>query len=131
MTIRHLRNATAAGVVLSLTFACAHHKSERLSGAPNLITEEDIARVRVRTAYDAVVRINANFLTRRGETSVLGTSNPEPNVYLDDVFVGTIAQLKAIQASDVASIRLYRAWEATTRFGGGNMGGVIEVYTKH
>ena len=27
--------------------------------------------------------------------------------------------------------RLYRAWEAGTRFGSGNMGGVIEVYTKH
>ncbi len=131
MTTRHLGVAAAAGLVLCLTIGCAHPKSERLSASPNVITEDDIARVRVRTAYDAVVRIHANFLTRRGETSVLGTSNPEPNVYLDDVFIGTVAQLKGIQANDVASIRLYRSWEATTRFGGGNMGGVIEVYTKH
>jgi hypothetical protein len=96
-----------------------------------MITEDDIARIKARTAYDAVVRLRANFLTRRGETSVLGTSNPEPNVYLDDVFIGAVAQLKGIQASDVASIRLYRSWEAATKFGGGNMGGVIEVYTKH
>ena len=130
MSKQHLGIAAAATLVLCLSTACAHAKYERLN-ARDVITEEDIAKVNVRTAYDAVVRINANFLTRRGSTSLLGTSNPEPNVYLDDVFIGAVAQLKNIQASDVASIRLYRAWEAGTRFGTGNMGGVIEVYTKH
>jgi TonB-dependent receptor-like protein len=132
MSTQRVGMTAAATLVLCLAAGCAHPKSERLkAGSPDVITEDDIARVRVRTAYDAVVRIHANFLTRRGSTSVLGTSNPEPNVYLDDVFIGAVAQLKGIQASDVASIRLYRAWEAATRFGGGNMGGVIEVYTKH
>lgn len=131
MTMRCFGRMATAGLVLSLTIACAHAKVERPSGAPNLITEDDIARVRVQTAYDAVVRIQPNFLSRRGQTSLLGTSNPDPNVYLDDVFIGPVAQLKGIQANDVASIRLYRSWEATTKFGGGNMGGVIEVYTKH
>lgn len=28
------------------------------------------------------------------------------------------------------TLDLYRAWEATTKFGTGNMGGVIEVTTK-
>ena len=130
MTIRHLEVA-AASLVLCVTLGCAASKTSQRISSPNMITEEDIARARVRTAHDAVVKLAANFLTRRGETSVLGTSNPEPNVYLDDVFIGSVAQLKGIQASDVASIRLYRSWEATTRFGGGNMGGVIEVYTKH
>jgi len=36
-----------------------------------------------------------------------------------------------IQANDVASIRVYPAGQSATRFGAGNMGGVIEVYTKH
>ena len=130
MSSQHVGIAAAATLVLCLSTACAHAKYERLN-AGDVITEEDIAKVNVRTAYDAVVRINANFLTRRGSTSLLGTSNPEPNVYLDDVFIGAVAQLRNIQASDVASIRLYRAWEAGTRFGTGNMGGVIEVYTKH
>ena len=130
MSTQHVGIAAAATLVLCLSTACAHAKYERLN-AGDVITEEDISKVNVRTAYDAVVRINANFLTRRGSTSLLGTSNPEPNVYLDDVFIGAVAQLKNIQAGDVASIRLYRAWEAGTRFGSGNMGGVIEVYTKH
>jgi len=130
MSTQHVGIAAAASLVLCLSTACAHTRYERLN-ARDVITEDDIAKVNVRTAYDAVVRINANFLTRRGSTSLLGTSNPEPNVYLDDVFIGAVAQLKNIQAGDVASIRLYRAWEAGTRFGSGNMGGVIEVYTKH
>jgi len=122
---------SAVTLAISFASACAHSRPATEGANPQLITEADIARVHVRTAYDAIVRLQANFLTRRGATSVLNTSNPEPNVYLDDVFIGPVAQLKGIQASDVASIRLYRAWEAATRFGGGNMGGVIEVYTKH
>jgi hypothetical protein len=30
----------------------------------------------------------------------------------------------------IATIRLYRSWEATTKFGAGNMGGVIEIITR-
>ena len=130
MRTHHVGIAAAATLVLCLSTACAHAKYERLN-ATDVITEEDIAKVNVRTAYDAVVRIHANFLTRRGATSLLGTSKPEPNVNLYDVFIGAGAQLSNNPASDVASSRLYRAWEAATRFGSGNMGGVIEVYTKH
>lgn len=131
MSIHRVGIAAATGLVICLATGCAHSKYQKLNASPDLITEDDIARVHVRTAYDAVVRIHANFLTRRGTTSLLGTSDPEPNVYLDDVFIGALPQLKNIQASDVATIRVYRAWEAGTRFGAGNMGGVIEVYTKH
>jgi hypothetical protein len=38
--------------------------------------------------------------------------------------------LRNIPASDVAVIRLYRSWEATTKFGAGKMGGVIAVTTR-
>lgn len=119
------------GLVLCLTTACAHSRIQPSTAGPDVITEDDIARIHVRTAYDAVVRIHANFLTRRGSTSLLGTSSPVPNVYLDDVFIGTVNELMNIQANDVASIRVYPAGQTAPRFGAGNMGGVIEVYTKH
>jgi hypothetical protein len=123
----------AAAFVLALYAAsgCAHSKSASEGASADVITEDDIARVHARTAYDAVAKIHANFLTRRGETSLLNTSNPEPNVYLDDVLIGSATALKGIEASVVATIRVYRAWETPIRFGAGNMGGVIEVYTKH
>lgn len=130
MSTVHLGIAAAA-LTLCLTTACAHSKYETAPGNPDLITEDDIARVHAQTAYDAVAKLRANFLTRRGSTSLMNTSSPEPNVYLDDVFIGAVATLKGIQASDVSTIRVYRAWEVAARFGNGNVGGVIEVYTKH
>ena len=123
--------AATAALVVGLATACTHSKPQALSVHPDVITEDDIARIHVRTAYDAVVRLRANFLVRRGQTSLLRTSNPDPNVYLDDVFIGPVGELKGIQASVVASIRVYSAGQSATRFGAGNMGGVIEVYTKH
>jgi hypothetical protein len=131
MSTRHHGIASAA-FALCLATACANSKTQT---APlphhDVITEDDIARVHAKTAYDAVAKLRANFLTKRGATSVLNTSSPDPNVYLDDVYLGEVATLKGIQASDVASIRVYRAWEVQQRFGNGNLGGVIEVYTKH
>jgi hypothetical protein len=38
--------------------------------------------------------------------------------------------LRNIPASQVSTIRLYRAWEATTKFGTGNMSGVIAITTR-
>jgi hypothetical protein len=111
--------------------ACVHAAPAELEGDSEIITEQDIARVHASTAYDAITKIHANFFSHRGQTSLLGTSNPEPNVYLDDVFLGEIVLLRGISAGDVATIRLYRAGQSMVKFGAGNMGGVIEVHTKH
>jgi TonB-dependent Receptor Plug Domain len=123
--------AAMTSLVLGLATACAHSKPPATGVNPDVITEDDIERIHVRTAYDAVVRLHANMLVRRGQTSLMRTSSPDPNVYLDDVFIGPVGELKGIQASVVASIRVYSAGQSATRFGAGNMGGVIEVYTKH
>jgi hypothetical protein len=131
MRAREVVITAAAGLVFCLASACAHPKLNTRGGNPDVITEDDIERIHAHTAYDAVAKIHPNFLTRRGQTSLLGTSNPDPNVYLDDVFIGPVSELKGIQASVVSSIRVYRAGQTGTRFGAGNMGGVIEVYTKH
>jgi outer membrane cobalamin receptor len=96
-----------------------------------LITEEEIERSRAVTAYDAIQKLRANFLSYRGETSLTrGNSHPYPTVYVDGQEFGSLASLRSIPASQVATIRLYRSWEATTKFGTGNMGGVIAVTTR-
>lgn len=96
-----------------------------------LITEEEIDASRTQTAFDAVQKLRANFLSYRGETSFdRNKSQPYPTVYLDGQEFGPIASLRSIPASQVATIRLYRSWEATTKFGTGNMGGVIAVTTR-
>ena len=96
-----------------------------------LITEDEIEGSRAATAYEVIQKLRANFLSYRGETSFnKNTSQPYPTVYLDGQEYGPITTLRNIPASQVATIRLYRSWEATTKFGTGNMGGVIAVTTR-
>lgn len=109
---------------------CAHLPSQE-AHTPNVITAEQIDASQSVTAYEAIQKLQPNFLVARGPTSLSGTSSAFPNVWLDDVPYGPLATLKDIPAQNVAVIRMYRAWEATYKFGTGNMGGVIEVFTKH
>ena len=95
-----------------------------------LITEEEIEASRGTNALEVIRKVRGNFLTYRGETSVRGQSKPYPTVYLDDQQFGPIESLRSIPASQISTIRLYRSWEATTKFGAHNMGGVIAINTK-
>jgi len=96
-----------------------------------LITEDEVVGSMATTAYELIHNLRPNFLTYRGETSFdRRTSRPYPNVYVDEQAFGTISVLYNIPASDISSVRLYRSWEATTKFGTGNAGGVIAISTK-
>jgi hypothetical protein len=97
----------------------------------SLITEEEIDASRAANAFEAIQKLRPNFLSYRGETSInKNRSTPYPTVYLDDQEYGPINTLRSIPASQVSSIRLLRAWEATTKYGTGNMGGVIAITTR-
>ena len=99
---------------------------------PQLITEDEVVASLATTAYELIRNLRPNFLTYRGETSFdRRTSRPYPNVYVDDQAFGAISILNSIPASYVSSIRLYRSWEAMTKFGTGNAGGVIAISTRH
>lgn len=95
-----------------------------------LITEDEIEASGGSSAYDVIRKLRANFLSYRGETSFRRTSSPYPTVYVDGQAFGEISMLRTIPAVQIATIRLYRSWEATTRFGTGNMGGVIAISTR-
>jgi outer membrane cobalamin receptor len=96
----------------------------------DVISEEEIAATNASNAYEVIKRLRGNFLSFRGKTSLLGTSNADPTVYVDDQAYGPISSLKTIPATQITSIRMYRSWEATTKYGQGNMGGVIAIATK-
>jgi len=116
----------------AIGFACSPAPVGR-GDAPNsqIITEQEIEASRTATAYDAIQKLRANFLSYRGETSFnKNNSKPYPTVYVDGQEFGPISSLRSIPASQVATIRLYRSWEATTKYGTGNMGGVIAVTTR-
>lgn len=105
---------------------------KNISRSPNsIITEDEIVASRATNAYEAVSRLRgATFLAVRGKNS-LDPREPPPeiHVYVDGVGYGGINSLRNIPASQVAMIRFYRGFEAETKFGNGNVAGVIEVLT--
>jgi outer membrane cobalamin receptor len=114
-------------------FSCAPPGPSLRSGQDSqIITEEEVEASRAPTAYDVIQKVHANFLSYRGETSFnKNGSQPYPTVYVDGQQFGPLTSLRNISASQVATIQLYRSWEATTKFGTGNMGGVIAITTRH
>lgn len=116
-----------------LASACVHASAQARDHDNLVITEEEIVASRAETAYDAVKLLRGNFLSYRGKTTLQrdSTSSSLPTVFLDEQEYGPLLTLRSIPASHVFAIRLYRSWEATTKYGARNMGGVIEVVTRH
>ena len=119
-------------LVVALSVCSSPRVGPGLRPDPQLITEDEVVASLATTAYELIRNLRPNFLTYRGETSFdRRTSRPYPNVYVDDQAFGAISILNSIPASDVSSVRLYRSWEAMTKFGTGNAGGVIAISTRH
>jgi outer membrane receptor for ferrienterochelin and colicin len=121
-----------ATAFLTLTLAACVPPSQaaRPSQDLQLITQDEIAHTHAANAWEVIHDLRANFLSLRGETSFLATSSPYPTVYVDGMRFGTVDALRGIPADQIASIRLLRAWDAMTRYGNGNMGGVIAITTR-
>lgn len=93
------------------------------------ITQAEIARASVATAYDAVQRLRPAFLRTRGR----GSFRFDPQqavVYLDGTPIGGPDALRRINSTDVHAIRYLRGPDATTRYGTGHEGGAILVETR-
>ena len=119
------------GIIIPFVLlGCAAQRSHSASYDSNLITEDEIVASHAVSAYDAIHKLRANFLSQRGPTGFSKSSSPLPTVYVDGQRFGEIATLQTIPAEIIATIRLYRSWEATTRYGADNMGGVIAITTR-
>ena len=129
-----MRLGIGPGILLLtlLGLACAPAAAPgRGSANRQIISPGEIEALNAANAYEVIQKIRPNFLGFRGETSLIRSrSSPYPTVYVDGMAFGPIATLRTISALQIESIRLYRSWEATTRFGMGNMSGVIEITTK-
>lgn len=115
-----------------LISGCAHPGSNNPTEYnAGVITEAEIDASGAQTAYDAVKKLRSNFLSSRGKTTINNPNAPEePVVFLDNHPFGPLSALKTIPANQVGEIRLFRSWEATTKFGSGYTAGVIAVTTR-
>ena len=124
-------NTLRLAATLALLGCAVHHRAPGTRYDQNLITEDEIAASHSANAYDVIHKLRGNFLSNRGTLTFYGEASPMPTVYVDEQRYGDINTLVAISAEVIASIRLYRSWEATTRYGMNNMGGVIAITTRH
>ncbi|MCI0432057.1 MAG: TonB-dependent receptor plug domain-containing protein [Gemmatimonadetes bacterium] len=92
----------------------------------DVITTEELQSINVSTAYEAIERLRPMFLRSRGVTSA-GSEASLPVIYIDGVRSGAPDVLRTIPLADIRQIRYISAPDATTRWGTGHTGGVIEV----
>ena len=113
----------AAGNAVAATPAPAKRKR-----SSTVITAEEIAEINASNAYEAVARLRANWLRKRGVSSI----NREGSilVYQDGMRYGTPESLRQINATAVESITFLDGVQATQRFGIGHGNGAIIVNSR-
>jgi outer membrane cobalamin receptor len=117
-------------LLLSLVLGACAQAGQKGSRDTNVISEAEIDASGGTTAYDVIQKVRSNFLSDRGKTTLVGASPNKPSVFVDGVHFGEISALRSVSARQLASIRLYRAWEAQQKYGSGFVGGVIELTTR-
>ena len=130
------RNVLALGVAVSLAMGCAASKTATPSTDPEVITADQIARSKATNAYDVIATIRPQMFTAHGAPTTRGQQAPTPGrqaapvvVYIDNVRVGAVQELKALGKIDVREIRYLSPRVATDRWGENHAGGVIYVTT--
>ena len=95
-----------------------------------LVTEEELANLGDRSAYEALLQLRPSFLHSR-DTQTSRNPIPAPvDVFVDGGRTEGVEALKSIRASTVKEMRFYEPQDANTKFGTGHNGGVIAVKLK-
>jgi hypothetical protein len=95
------------------------------------ISAAEIAPLRNRSTYDVIKRLRPEYLKMRGPTTVMNPAEFEIGVYVDNMLLGGIRELRDIPASDVYEIHYLSAINGATRHGSQHPSGVIEITTMH
>jgi hypothetical protein len=97
--------------------------------SPNLITREQLAGLEAISAFDAIQRLRPTWLQSRGPTSLAGGPTL-PRVHINQSRTGSIDELRTIPVTEIELMEFKSASDATTEYGTGYPGGVIEVSTR-
>ncbi len=118
-------------VVATLAWSCAagsQSDSTRPRGSRDVISQEELAELPAgSSSMDAVRRLRSTWLRTRG-TGGLG-STQTVQVYMDNVHAGGVDFLEARSLDGIVEIRYFNGRDATTKWGTGVGGGVIELIT--
>ena len=105
--------------------------SSRSRGSRDVITQEELAKVDVQNALDAVRRLRPSYLQTHGGLSSSITQGPQDVVvYVDNTRMGGPSTLAHIPITDVKEIQYLNGPDATQRYGTGHGSGAIIVIRK-
>lgn len=126
---RRLLAATLSAVIMAGGTGCGSPgRLGSLDGGQASITQEDLERVDVPTAFMAVERLRPDWLRTRGPTSPRTPGGNLPAVYVAGVRQQAgLEALRQVRLGDVLEIQYLSAVDATTRYGTDHAGGAIIV----
>jgi len=117
--------------MLFATVSCAagtQGTGERSRSSRDPITLDEMQTAQSLTnAYEVVQRFRPRWVRVRGRSSM--SSSAPVVVFVDNVHFGGVESLYNISVERISSIRYFDAADATSRWGTGYTGGVIEVIT--
>ena len=94
---------------------------------PDILMEDQIRGQSFASVYDAVVALRPNWLRTRGPDSF--RSPTEVQVYIDNMRVGGVSNLRQISTLSTYYIQWFNGLEASARWGLGHGSGAIYVST--
>ena len=98
--------------------------------SPNLLQPEEFEGTSATDVLALVQQYRPTWLHTRGTISIHDPSAGNVRVYLNGVSLGDVDRLRDFRPTDVRELRFLSAGEAQQRYGTGNAGGVIELWTK-
>ena len=101
---------------------------EASRGNPNLIVRAELERFAGQSAYRAVDTLRRRWLSS-GRTSTISAGAIYARVVIDEARWGELGELRSLTVDSIESMRFLSATNATTKYGTGFMGGVIQVTT--
>ncbi|MFC1640397.1 hypothetical protein ACFL3B_06510, partial [Gemmatimonadota bacterium] len=108
--------------------ATASQAGDRRSGSQMRLSHAELEETSELTLFNAIQRLRPLWLRARGSNSARGQA--PVIVYMDDVRVGGVSILHDIAVESVEIVSFVSASDATTRWGMGVAGGVIEVTSR-
>ena len=127
-------------VLTSVLSACASTRDtpiadggETAAGSPRgsstLIVRAQLALLTPRSAYEAIETLNRRWIQRR-RGSGLSAGAAYARVVVDGSSRGELEDLHRLSSDNIETMRYLSAPDATTKYGTGFPGGVIEVTTR-
>lgn len=96
------------------------------SHTENLISQSEIESSHQPTLFDVVRALRPSWL-RQAPATVRGGADEGVTVYLDDQRAGGVDILRQLPSTAALSLRFFSPSEAQSRFGLGNLHGVIQI----